>query len=210
MRESISKFMGYVHTSVNEMSHTYLTNERRYNYTTPKSFLEQIKLYQNLLEKQNVDLQGKIVRLENGLEKLRSTATQVSDLKAKLAAQEVELAQKNEDANKLITVVGAETEKVSKEKAIADGEEKKVTKINEEVSKKQKECEKDLEKAEPALAAAEEALNTLNKVVTVFIGQIVFIGQFFHMKSLERGRGYTAKCDSGIKKTQTCLKAFLF
>lgn len=175
MRESISKFMGYVHTSVNEMSHTYLTNERRYNYTTPKSFLEQIKLYQNLLEKQNVDLQGKIVRLENGLEKLRSTATQVSDLKAKLAAQEVELAQKNEDANKLITVVGAETEKVSKEKAIADGEEKKVTKINEEVSKKQKECEKDLEKAEPALAAAEEALNTLNKVVTVFIGQFFSI-----------------------------------
>jgi len=77
MRESISMFMGYVHTSVNEMSQAYLTNERRYNYTTPKSFLEQIKLYQNLLEKQNVDLQGKIVRLENGLEKLRSTATQV-------------------------------------------------------------------------------------------------------------------------------------
>lgn len=77
MRDSISQFMGYVHTSVNEMSQTYLTNERRYNYTTPKSFLEQIKLYQNLLEKQNVDLQGKIVRLENGLEKLRSTATQV-------------------------------------------------------------------------------------------------------------------------------------
>ncbi len=39
--------------------------------------------------------------------------TQVDDLKAKLAAQEVELAQKNEAANKLIQVVGAETEKVS-------------------------------------------------------------------------------------------------
>ena len=163
MRDSISLFMGYVHTSVNEMSQTYLTNERRYNYTTPKSFLEQIKLYQNLLEKQNVDLQGKIVRLENGLEKLRSTATQVDDLKAKLAAQEVELAQKNEDANKLITVVGAETEKVSKEKAIADDEEKKVTKINDEVGKKQRDCESDLAKAEPALLAAKEALNTLNK-----------------------------------------------
>ncbi|CAG2194980.1 unnamed protein product [Mytilus edulis] len=163
MRESISEFMGYVHTSVNTMSHAYLTNERRYNYTTPKSFLEQIKLYQNLLEKQNVDLQGKIVRLENGLEKLRSTATQVDDLKSKLASQEVELAQKNEDANKLISVVGAETEKVSKEKAIADEEERKVSKFSEEVAKKQKACETDLAKAEPALLAAQEALNTLNK-----------------------------------------------
>jgi len=50
----------------------------------------------------------------------------VDDLKAKLAAQEIELTQKNEDANKLIQIVGAETEKVTKEKAIADEEEKKV------------------------------------------------------------------------------------
>ena len=88
----------------------------------------------------------------------------MDDLKAKLAAQEVELAQKNEDANKLITVVGAETEKVSKEKAIADDEEKKVTKITDEVGKKQRDCESDLAKAEPALLAAKEALKTLNKV----------------------------------------------
>ncbi len=32
--------MAFVHTSVNEMSKQYLANERRYNYTTPKSFLE--------------------------------------------------------------------------------------------------------------------------------------------------------------------------
>ena len=51
----------------------------------------------------------------------------MDDLKAKLAAQEIELTQKNEDANKLIQIVGAETEKVSKEKAIADEEEQKVT-----------------------------------------------------------------------------------
>lgn len=70
--------MAYVHKSVNEMSAQYLTNERRYNYTTPKSFLEQITLYQNLLSKKNQELQAKIVRLENGLEKLKSTASQVS------------------------------------------------------------------------------------------------------------------------------------
>lgn len=69
--------MSYVHKSVNEMSKQYLQNERRYNYTTPKSFLEQIKLYQNLLSKKNLELQAKIIRLENGLEKLRSTASQV-------------------------------------------------------------------------------------------------------------------------------------
>ena len=54
---------------------------------------------------------------------------QVDDLKDLLAAQEVELAQKNADANELIQIVGAESEKVGKEKAIADAEEAKVSKI---------------------------------------------------------------------------------
>ena len=78
LRDAISHFMSYVHKSVNEMSTTYLANEKRYNYTTPKSFLEQITLYQNLLSKKNQELQAKIVRLENGLEKLKSTASQVN------------------------------------------------------------------------------------------------------------------------------------
>ena len=124
--------MAYVHKSVNEMSKQYLANERRYNYTTPKSFLElvnnpflilaahiqvillQINLYQNLLRKKHGELIGNMERLEGGLEKLKSTAAQVDDLKEKLAAQEVELKQKNDDADALIKVVGIEQEKVSK------------------------------------------------------------------------------------------------
>lgn len=51
-------------------------------------------------------------------------------MKAKLAIQEAELKQKNENADKLIQVVGVETEKVSKEKAVADEEEIKVEVIN--------------------------------------------------------------------------------
>lgn len=69
--------MGFVHMSVNSTSRVYLQNERRYNYTTPKSFLEQISLYSKLLRQKNSELTGKVARLENGLDKLRSTADQV-------------------------------------------------------------------------------------------------------------------------------------
>lgn len=92
---------------------------------------------------------------------------QVDDLKDKLAAQEKDVTLKNEEANKLIQIVGAETEKVSAEKALANEEEKKVKIIKTDVTKKQKECELDLAKAEPALNAAKEALNTLNKVCEI-------------------------------------------
>ena len=45
-------------------------------------------------------------RLENGLEKLRVTAVAVAELKAQLAEQEIELTKKNEEADKLIEIVG--------------------------------------------------------------------------------------------------------
>lgn len=64
--------------SVNQKSREYLANERRYNYTTPKSFLEQIKLYRSLLGQKSKDLASKMERLENGLQKLSSTSAQVS------------------------------------------------------------------------------------------------------------------------------------
>lgn len=73
----------------------------------------QINLYQNLLRKKHGELLGNMERLEGGLEKLKSTAAQVDDLKEKLAAQEVELKQKNDDADALIKRVGVEQEKVT-------------------------------------------------------------------------------------------------
>lgn len=76
-RKSVSLFMSYVHQSVNEMSSAYLQNEKRYNYTTPKSFLEQIALYSKLLGEKVFNLKSMILRLENGLTKLASCAGQV-------------------------------------------------------------------------------------------------------------------------------------
>nr|XP_036878224.1 dynein heavy chain 11, axonemal [Manis javanica] len=163
-KDSVSLFMAHAHTSVNEMSTRYYQNERRHNYTTPKSFLEQISLFKNLLKKKQQEVSQKKEHLVNGIQKLKTTASQVGDLKARLASQEAELQLRNHDAEALITKIGLQTEKVSREKAIADAEERKVTAIQTEVSQKQRECEADLLKAEPVLVAATAALNTLNRV----------------------------------------------
>lgn len=72
--------MAYVHGTVNNMSQTYLQNERRYNYTTPKSYLELIALYSKLLIEKHSELSDRIVRLENGLLKLADCSAQVDGL----------------------------------------------------------------------------------------------------------------------------------
>ena len=58
----------------------YLQNDRRYNYTTPKSFLELINLYVKILTGKHEELNSKIIRLGNGLEKLRITNSTVRNL----------------------------------------------------------------------------------------------------------------------------------
>uniref|UniRef100_G3PRS5 Dynein axonemal heavy chain 11 n=1 Tax=Gasterosteus aculeatus TaxID=69293 RepID=G3PRS5_GASAC len=164
VRASISEFISYAHTSVNEVSVKYQQNEKHFNYTTPKSFLEFMKLYGNLLGKKRTELTQKMDRLENGLQKLQSTASQVEDLKAKLAVQEVELWQRNTDIEALIAKIGQQTDRLNQERAVADGEEQRVAAIQAKVTKQQKETEDDLAKAEPALQAANTALNTLNRL----------------------------------------------
>nr|XP_054596285.1 dynein axonemal heavy chain 11 [Nothobranchius furzeri] len=164
VQESISLFMAHVHTSVNLASEKYLQNEKRYNYTTPRSFLQQITLYRTLLEKSRAQLQHQMNRLDNGLQKLQTTATQVEDLKAKLASQEADLNLKNGNTEALLVKIGLQSEKVSQKREAADVEAQKVAAMQAEIAVKQKDCESDLAKAEPSLTAAVEALNTLNKV----------------------------------------------
>ncbi|KAI5108711.1 dynein beta chain, ciliary, partial [Silurus meridionalis] len=164
VKVSISEFISYAHTSVNEVSVKYQQNEKHFNYTTPKSFLEFMKLYGNLLATKRMELTRKMERLENGLQKLLTTASQVEDLKAKLALQEVELHHRNSDTEALISKIGQQTDKLNQEKSVADAEEQKVAAIQAEVTKQQKETEQDLAKAEPALQAADAALNTLNRL----------------------------------------------
>lgn len=56
-----------------KVSQRFLEDEGRYNYTTPKSFLELIDFYKELLRKKRGELDANINRLANGLQTLRKT-----------------------------------------------------------------------------------------------------------------------------------------
>ncbi|MEL6741678.1 MAG: hypothetical protein AAFP26_13560, partial [Planctomycetota bacterium] len=75
---NVAAFMAHAHETVGEAGVGYRRNERRQNYTTPKSFLEQIDLYRHLIGRTSRELRAKMERLENGLAKLHSTSEQAS------------------------------------------------------------------------------------------------------------------------------------
>src|SRR6185437_738231 len=58
---------------VNELSVEYLSSLRRYNYVTPTSYLELIKLFRSLFENTRNNIKNQEQRYRTGLEKIKET-----------------------------------------------------------------------------------------------------------------------------------------
>jgi dynein heavy chain len=99
--------MPYSFAAVNKISKKFFEAERRYNYTTPKTFLELIKLYKNVLAKKRKATQEAIDRLENGLAKLHKTQAEVDVLVENAKKMAVEVEHKVASANVFAEQVGA-------------------------------------------------------------------------------------------------------
>eukprot|EP00736_Rhodelphis_marinus_P010572 Rmarinus@m.9666 len=163
LRKSVAEHMAFAHEAVNEASIRYIEQERRYNYTTPKSFLELIALYKKLLATKRGEIADLKERLVNGLEKLEATESQVAELQENLKQDQIVVEEKKAATDELLQQVGKEQAEAEKQQAIAAEEEAKCATIQSSVMDMQQECERELSAAEPILEAAAEALNSLDK-----------------------------------------------
>ena len=84
IREAIAHHMAFVHLSIHEANKEFRLKERRFNYTTPTSFLELISFYKELLGQKQGSIVEDIARLERGLNTMKETTDKVDILKDKL------------------------------------------------------------------------------------------------------------------------------
>jgi len=163
VREGIEKFMPHSFEVVNKMAQRYYSTDRRYVYTTPKSYLELVKLYKQMLRNKRQESAFAIDRLSNGLRRLRETAAAVAkieeDLKVKLVAAE----EKRATSEGIAAEVAANKAIVETETAKANALAAECSAIAARAGAIRTDAEKDLEAAIPAVERAMEALNTLDK-----------------------------------------------
>jgi dynein heavy chain len=67
IKEYIALHMAELHLSIGEANIDFLAMERRYNYTTPTSYLELISFYKSLLDRKRDKITEQINNLETGL-----------------------------------------------------------------------------------------------------------------------------------------------
>ena len=98
--------------NVNKLSTKLFEVERRYVYTTPKSFLELIKLFKSMLLQKRDGLLKNRERYESGLIKLKETAEQVASIEEEVKVKGIEAEIKKSEADKFAAKVKIEKEKV--------------------------------------------------------------------------------------------------
>lgn len=163
IRDAIALNMAECHLSIATANKDFLARERRYNYTTPTSFLELIKFYKALFKKKVDKIVDKIVRLETGLSTMKSTTEQVEGLKQQLEIKMVDVKKQEEETNVLIEIVGKESLIAEEEQRLANIEQEKTTALANEAKKIKDEAELKLQEAIPAMEAAKAAVNCLTK-----------------------------------------------
>ena len=158
---AIADHMARVHMSVDDVSVQYRTVQRRYNYTTPKSFLELISFYRMLLGEKRSELMRQVARLQKGIQTLNNTHADVERLKDMLAQKLIVVGEKKEATEEIIAKISVERKKVEEQQAIAAVEAGKAKAVAEVASRISEECRRDLEAAMPIKEAALEAVKVL-------------------------------------------------
>lgn len=152
-----------MHLSIDAANRQYLAEERRYNYTTPKSFLELISFYVKMLMDKQSSVSQNCERLERGLGIMEQVQHKVNGLKEDLKIMMVQVEEKKAAAGILIEQVSKAVEHANAEKEKAAVKEAETTVVAEAAAELKAQADGELAEAKPAMEAAAEAVNCLDK-----------------------------------------------
>jgi dynein heavy chain len=93
-RKAIIEFMPFSFATVDVFSEIVFQREKRHIYTTPKSFLELIALFKQMLSKKRGEISDNKEKYEKGVQKLQETGEQVAELEEALKVTSVVVEEK--------------------------------------------------------------------------------------------------------------------
>ena len=163
IHKSLAVHMAEEHLSVTDRSKKYLETQGRYNYVTPKSYLELIGFYKFLLELKRANVTRMIDRLDVGLSTLRKTSADVAELKIDLTHRLVLVAEKQVATNALLEEIGVQRADADVQNEMASREAEKAAEASASAQVIEIQAEGELAEAKPAMEAAAEAVDCLSK-----------------------------------------------
>mmetsp|Transcript_20729 Transcript_20729/g.31810 ORF Transcript_20729/g.31810 Transcript_20729/m.31810 type:complete len:419 (+) Transcript_20729:9298-10554(+) len=152
-----------MHIAVRDVNKKLMKSAKKFNYITPRDFLDFIKHFIEIKDSKKeelVELQG---HLNRGLDKLRESEDEVVQLQATLKVYKEDLQiQEKAAEEKMGTMLNEQRESLS-QKDMSEKAAVKLAQKQKEIAERKIKVDEDLGKAEPALIAAQESVSGINR-----------------------------------------------
>ncbi|KAG9049343.1 hypothetical protein FS837_010557 [Tulasnella sp. UAMH 9824] len=162
-RTAIVNALVYVHTSLYEINSRLSRRQGRYNYVTPRHYLDFINHYVRLFGEKRDELEEQQRHLHVGLDKLRDTVTQVEELRKSLAIKRAELQAKDAEANEKLKRMVADQQEAESKKATSIEIQAALVEQDKAIEERRAVVLTDLAEAEPAVIEAQAAVQNIRR-----------------------------------------------
>eukprot|EP00928_Gymnodinium_smaydae_P068046 TRINITY_DN5109_c0_g4_i2.p1 TRINITY_DN5109_c0_g4~~TRINITY_DN5109_c0_g4_i2.p1 ORF type:complete len:3873 (+),score=1233.23 TRINITY_DN5109_c0_g4_i2:1305-11621(+) len=163
MKSNLAEVCRNVHQSVLQVAIKFEERLRRKVYCTPKSYLDLIALYLEMIIEKRDEKNLALKRLQNGVDKIDEANGVVNGLQEELTKMAPFIVQKIKEADELVPIVTEKQANAEIQKEKVQGEETVVRAQADEVRAVQEDAQRDLDVAMPALETALKSLDALDK-----------------------------------------------
>ena len=151
------------HMIIKDLNDKLAKNAKKFNYITPRDFLDFIKHFINLQKEKNDELNEQKSHIDKGLQKIIQTEKTVNELKQSLAIKGKELDKKQEEMKIKFDKIVADTEKANKSKEKAEIKKKQIEETKKEIDERTNKVNEELSTVVPKMEAAKQAIGNMSK-----------------------------------------------
>ncbi|CAG8487876.1 5917_t:CDS:10 [Dentiscutata erythropus] len=162
-RSAVVNAFVFVHQSLYEINAKLSKRQGRYNYVTPRHYLDFINHYVRLFNEKREDLEEQQRHLNVGLEKLKETVDTVDKLRSDLAIKNKELQEKEREANEKFNKLLEDQNEAEKRKKDVEEISIALEVQNKAIEERREVVVRDLANAEPALEDAKKSVRGITR-----------------------------------------------
>ena len=151
------------HMIIKDLNDKLAKNAKKFNYITPRDFLDFIKHFINLQKEKNDELNEQKSHIDKGLQKIIQTEKTVNELKQSLAIKGKELDKKQEEMKIKFDKIVADKEKANKSKEKAEIKKKQIEETKKEIDERTNKVNEELSTVVPKMEAAKQAIGNMSK-----------------------------------------------
>ncbi len=146
------------HVNVKDLNIKLMKGAKKFNYITPRDFLDFIRHFINIQKEKNDELNEQQAHINKGLSKINDTEEKVNEMKQNLIQKKLELADKNIEVNEKLDKIKKDSAYAIKKKEETEIERAQIEKYQLKIDEEERITMKELDELEPQLKSAEKLL----------------------------------------------------